>query len=457
MQDDQQIILTPRWTPLHFHAEQRRYFTSPKRFNIAHAGRRSGKTEIAKRRQILRAMRFDKPQGRFVFAAPTHRQAIKIFWDDIVAMVPDYALFNGKRNRESISLSYRTIKLWNGAILEVCGLDVPERIEGPTLDGFVGDEFGNMKSTIWELNVRPALSTLGRPGEAILLGVPEGRNHYFQLAEDMRNDPEWDIFTWHTSEINPEEAEKAKRGIASLAYAQEYGGEFVSFEGKCYYAFDPELNTPPTGERILYDPNYPLAFSWDFNRTPGNCTISQELPASKFPWLIKRNQGRDRGLVTCVIDEVFLQQASNTEKICDILVERWASIHKGQLILYGDATGGAKKSSSVAGSDWDIISAKLDGPFNIDERVPKSNPLVRVRINTVNARLVSTDGYIGTIVDRKCKFLIRDFESVSCDNEGDILKADSKSLLTHISDGFGYMVCREYPLGGGEAWSNQGF
>ncbi len=269
-------LLTPRWYPLHPHAGQQAYFESQKRFNIAHSGRRSGKTEIAKRRQVLRALRFDKPQGRFVFAAPTHRQAVKIFWQDLVDMIPQWALFNGKK---SISLSYRTIKLWNGAVLEVCGMDVPARIEGPPLDSFVGDEFGNMKPQIWELNVRPALSTIGRPGSAILLGVPEGRNHYFQLVEDMRDDPEWDIFSWHTDSINPSEAEKAKQSIASLAYEQEYGGGFVSFEGKCYYAFDSELNVAPDGERILYDPNYPLDFSWDFNRTPGNCSISQELPA----------------------------------------------------------------------------------------------------------------------------------------------------------------------------------
>ncbi len=461
MPNEQSQILTaehtPRWTPFHFHAEQNKYAKSTKRFIIAHAGRRSGKTEIAKRRAIRRAMQFDKPQGRFIFAAPTHRQAIKIFWDDLIAMVPDFALYNGRRNRESVSLSYRTIKLRNGAVLEVCGMDQPARIEGPPLDSFVGDEFGNMKPNIWELNVRPALSTLGRPGVATLLGVPEGRNHYFQLTEDMRDDPEWDIFTWHTSEINPEEAEKAKRGIASLAYAQEYGGEFVSFAGKCYYAFNPDLNVAPDGERILYDPNYPLDFSWDFNRTPGNCSISQELPASKFPWLIARNQGKNRGKVTCVIDEVFLQQASNTEKVCDILVKRWAETHKGLTRLFGDATGGAKKSSSVAGSDWDIIDAKLGGPFNLESNVAKSNPPVRVRINAANARLVSTDGYISTILDKKCKFLIRDFESVSCDNDGDILAADKKSLLTHISDAFSYHVAEEFPIGGGEAWSNRGF
>lgn len=453
IQMDINSALTDRWTQLHYHPEQYRYFTSKKRFNIAHAGRRGGKTEIAKRRQIIRAMKFDKPQGRFVFGAPTHRQAQDIFWDDVVAMVPRWALFNGTK---SISLSYRRIKLWNGANLEVVGLDKPERIEGPPLDGFVGDEFGNFKTTVWEENIRPALSTLGRPGEATLLGVPEGRNHYFQLVEDAKDDEEWDIFTWHTSEINPEEAEKARGSLATLVYSQEYGGEFVSFSGRCYYAFDEDLNCPPDGERILYNPSYPLDFSWDFNRVPGNCSISQELPADSFPWLIKRNQGKSRGLITCVIDEVFLQQASNTEKICDILLDKWKH-HKGVVRLFGDATGGAKKSSSVAGSDWDIIDAKLSEPFNTEDCYTKSNPLVRVRINTVNSRLCATDGYIGTIIDRKCKFLIRDFESVSCDEEGGIQKSDIKSLLTHISDGIGYKICVEHPLGGGETWSNREF
>ncbi|KKL11008.1 hypothetical protein LCGC14_2550110, partial [marine sediment metagenome] len=44
------MFRTPRWTKLIYHAEQQRYLKSKKRFNIAHAGRRGGKTEIAKRR-----------------------------------------------------------------------------------------------------------------------------------------------------------------------------------------------------------------------------------------------------------------------------------------------------------------------------------------------------------------------------------------------------------------------
>lgn len=426
-----------------FHPEQYKYYTSSVRFNIAHAGRRGGKTELAKRRLIIRALKCQRPQGRFVFGAPTHRQAIDIFWDDTIAMIPKAAL-------SSVSLSYRKIKLFNGATIEISGLDKPERIEGPPLDGFVGDEFGNFKSTVWAQNIRPALSTIDRPGWADLIGVPEGKNHYFHLVEDAIGKDDWRVWTWHTNEINPEEAERAKGDLDVITYNQEYGGEFVSFKGKTYYSFSSELNCPPEGERILYNPDYPLCFCFDFNRIPGNCAILQELPAPD--WLIRRNKGANRGFVVCGIDEIFLIQDSNTEKICDLLIERWGQ-HKGMVYLYGDATGGAKQSSGVKGSDWDIIKAKFADKFNTEYRIKSCNPPVRVRINSVNSKLLAADGYIGVIIDRKCKYLIRDLESVTCDDNGDILKTDTKSLLTHISDAFGYYIYREFPFGGGGAFS----
>lgn len=440
---------TPRWTKLKRHPIQQLYWLSRTRFNIAHAGRRGGKTEIAKRRLIVRALNFDRPQGRFVFGAPTHRQAVDIFWDDLIAFISRDWLYG--RTIRSISTSYRRVKLINGATIEVVGLDKPERIEGPPLDGFVGDEFGNFKPTVWGSNLRPALSTLGRPGWADLIGVPEGKNHYFQLAEDAKDKDDWSIFTWKTAEINPVEAENAKSDLDILTYSQEYGGEFVSFKGKCYYAFNKELNCPPDGERVIYNPAYPLDLCFDFNRIPGNCVISQELPTPN--WLLALNKGRGNGITTCAIDEIFITKDSNTAKICDILLERWGH-HKGLVRLYGDASGGAKVSSAVSGSDWDIIKGKFDGKFNYEPCYRKGNPPVRVRINSVNSRLVAADGTIGTIIDKKCKYLIRDLEGVTCDDQGNIQKSDVKSLLTHISDGFGYKIEVLYPFGGDDnAWS----
>ena len=443
------MVLTPRWTALVPHKEQVRFYSSPARFNIAHAGRRGGKTEISKRRLIKRALRCTRGDGRYVFGAPTHTQAVKIFWDDTLAMVPKWALLNGQR---SISKSYRHVRLMNGACIEVAGLDRPERIEGPPLDGFVGDEYGNFRSEVWPQHVRPALSTLNRPGWADLIGVPEGRNHYFQLTQDVKDKKDWDIFTWLTSEINPEEAESARGDLDELTYSQEYEGAFVSFKGKAYYAFDMELSCPPDGKRVIYDSRYPLIFCHDFNRVPGNCLIAQELPC--HDWLVKRNNGQNRGTVTCAIDEIFLRQDSNTEKVCDILIQRW-SHHTGIVYLHGDATGGARVSSGVAGSDWDIVNSKLSPVFNIKERYPKANPSIRVRINSANTRLRSADGYVGCIIDKKgCPMLIRDFESVTCNDAGEIEKKEA--LLTHITDAFTYYLVEEYPCGGGHKFSSQG-
>lgn len=424
--------LTSRWTPLMHHPVQQAYWASKTRFNISHAGRRSGKTELAKRKLVKRALSFSMPGGRFVFGAPTHRQVTKIYWDDVKALVPIWALENGKR---SISESLKTIRLKNSAIIELIGMDEPARIEGPPLDGFVGDEFGNFKPKVWSQNVRPALSTIGRPGWADLIGVPEGKNHYFQLAEDAKELEDWSVFTWTTYELNPGEADKAKGELDELTYQQEYDGRFVSFKGRAYYCYDKSLHVPPEGQMPQYVGAYPLILCHDFNRIPGTCVIVQELPSPD--WLIIKNAGKAE-TVSVVLDEIFFQQDSTTEKVCDEIIRRW-KIHRGDVHLYGDASGGAKTSQGVQGSDWDIIHAKLSPVFKLRKKYPRANPHVRPRINAVNSRLKSADGHIRVLIHPKCKYLQRDLESVTCDDAGDIEKG-KEAMLTHISDGFGYYL-----------------
>ena len=421
-------MLTNRWTTLIHHPVQQAYWKSLTRFNISHAGRRSGKTELAKRKLVKKAISCLTPQGRFVLSAPTHRQATKIFWDDVKALVPRWALQNGLR---SISESYRTIRLKNGTQIEIIGLDAAERIEGPPLDGFVGDEFGNFKPTVWAQNIRPALSTLGRPGWADLIGVPEGKNHYFTLVEDAKQMKDWSVFTWETYEINPDEAKDAETELDELTFNQEYKGQFISFKGITYYSFDKERHVGS----VKYNPDFPLILCHDFNRIPGTCVICQEQPS---PDWLKVRQGS--GEVTAVIGEVFLKQDSTTEKVCQILKKDWGH-HKGEVHLYGDASGGAKTSQGVRGSDWDIIQAQL-ASWDLRIRYPKANPHIRVRINSVNSRLKSADNKIHVIIDPTVKMLVRDFEGVTCNDAGEIEK--NEAMLTHISDGFGYYITKKF-------------
>lgn len=431
-------MLTSRWTQLEYHSVQQKYWKSGTRFNVCHAGRRSGKTELAKRKIVRKALCCTRPRGRFVCGAPTHRQAVEIFWDDLEDLIPKWAIARPP------SLSSRTFFLKNGCKIQVLGLDKPERIEGPPLDGFIGDEFGNFKEGAWEKNVRPALSTKNRPGWADLIGVPEGKNHYFTLTEDAKELPDWNVFTWTTYEIDPEEAEAARSDVDELTFNQEYGGEFVSFKGLAYYAYS-KMNNPPEGVQVIYDPNLPLIFCHDFNRRPGTCLICQE--QAPPDWLKLRNGGKIRGNCIVVIDEIFIRSDSTTERVCDELIKRWAH-HNLEVLVHGDATGGAKTSQGVAGSDWDIIRSKLKDIFKLRERWPRSNPPIRTRLNSMNTQLRSADGYINVVIDPvKTPMICRDFEGVTCDDEGNLEK--NEAMLSHISDAVSYYVHAAHPFGGG--------
>ena len=62
-------ILNHRWNPLNYHAVQQAFWICPARYQICPAGRRSGKTEIGKRKLVKAACGFHKHHnGRFIAA-----------------------------------------------------------------------------------------------------------------------------------------------------------------------------------------------------------------------------------------------------------------------------------------------------------------------------------------------------------------------------------------------------
>src|SRR5262245_52961807 len=252
-------LLPPRWTKLRYHAVQLAYFNSPHRFNTVPAGRRSGKTERAKRKLVLRGWRAATPWvPRFFAGAPTRDQAKRIFWDDLKALV-------GRDMMLDLSESDLMIKGLSGVEWWVIGLDKPERMEGQPWDGGVLTEMGNMKPTAWPMNIRPALSD--RKGWCDLEGVPEGRNHYYDLDRAARAQmqalgaaSEWGSYSWPSADIlPPEEIEAARRDLDELTFQQEYEASFVSFEGRAYYAFNEATHTAP----LQYDAKQPLALCFD--------------------------------------------------------------------------------------------------------------------------------------------------------------------------------------------------
>src|SRR5690606_13519334 len=146
--------------------------------------------------------------------------------------------------------------------------------------------------------------------------------------------------------------------------------------------------------------------------------------------------------------EVYIPRNSNTPAVCRKLAEDWKD-HRGHVFCYGDATGGARGSAKVDGSDWDLVKRELLPAFTgrLYFRVPESNPAERVRVNAVNTRFKAGDGTVRMMVDpSRCPHLVKDFEGVRT-LEGGSGEIDKKAdpALTHISDAAGYYVAKDFP------------
>lgn len=436
--------LPPRWYPLRYHPVQSRLYHDRVRFKVVPAGRRSGKTELAKRKLVECGtdLEIDAPDAHFIAAAPVHHQAKRIFWKDLKALSPKWFV---RKIRESELL----IEYANGADLRVVGMDKPERVEGDPIDGIVLDEYGNMKEKAWKENVRPALDTPGRiPGWAWLIGVPEGRNHYWKRAKyaQRRDIPNWAYYHWISADIvDPDILAEARTELDPLTYQQEFEGSFVNFQGRAYYAFDSSIHAV---ERLSYEPGAALTFCFDFNVDPGVCAVAQEQ-------MYRGVNPRVDDYFTAFIGEVWIPRNSNTLKVGKKLIADWAH-HKGDVLCYGDATGGARGTAKVQGSDWELLrnmfkEAMQSGRVKwnrVKFNVPRGNPKERARLNAVNSRILAVDGTIRLLVDPvKASHLVDDFEGVVLleGGSGEIDKDDNDEL-THISDGAGYYIAERWPL-----------
>ncbi len=366
----------------------------------------------------------------FVAAAPTHAQAKKIFWRDLKALAPKECL--------SYTLDGElTLQFKHGPRITVLGLDVPERIEGPALDGIILDEFANMKEEVWAEHVRPALSTSDRPpGWGWFIGVPEGRNHYYQLCKEAerKDRPDWASFNWPSSDIiESAEIAVARNEMDPLIYSQEYEGSFVSFMGRAYHQFDRDIHAI---HRLHYDPTLPLIFCFDFNVSPGVAVVLQE-------------QELDGKAITAVIGEVHIPKGSNTIRVCRKLKDDWKH-HSGKVLCYGDSSGGNRVTSGIAGSDWDLIRGELSRRWeNVSVRVPKKNPPVRSRVNAVNARLKSHNEELHMLVDpENAPKTVEDLDGVVVieGTGGEIDKSEKYKDITHLSDALGYYIHRKHPM-----------
>jgi phage terminase large subunit len=219
----------------------------------------------------------------------------------------------------------------------------------------------------------------------------------------------------------PDFYERLKGSYDEKFYQQEVLGRYLHMRvGLVYHTFDRKDHV----KEMNADPNLPLLWALDFNVDPMSSVVAQI------------HRGR-----IWALDEIVLRHAS-TEEACARFQEGFGG-HAAGIVVYGDASGNNVQTTGC--SDYQIMRQffRANDGVPVEFRVPKANPLVRDRVNLMNAKMRPASGEIQLFVHGRCKELIKDLEQVTYKEDSNLIDKERDRSRTHLSDALGYLVWQE--------------
>lgn len=429
-----------RWYPLKEHPVQRALIEAVGngiRFPLVPAGRRSGKTERAKR--FVAKLALANPNEMYFIAAPTYAQVKRAYWADMKLLC--LTSMASKDPSESDLIIF----LDNGTQVHLIGLDKPQRIEGSFWSGGVIDEIADTKEGAWEVNIRPALDTFNpqRPDYRAwcwLIGVPEGLNHYYDMVQKAESgaDPESKVFHWKSSEILPPDMiAAAKRTMSAKQFRQEYEAAFEGSLGRIYEDYDKFNHTTA---RI--EPHEQLLWMHDQNYTPLSSAVGVRRP---MPQTDEEKRARKPPVdALYLLDEVVLTSAVSKQSATEF-VDKFKDHANKHVLIYGDPSGRAGEKHAHASDYTDIEDVLRAHNWAFTRKVKQAHPAIKDRQNAVRAKVRTADGFRSLFVNP--------FSAPWCDKglatvqlqEGSAFQEDQKNKHQHITTAIGYCIDVEWP------------
>ena len=238
-------------------------------------------------------------------------------------------------------------------------------------------------------------------------------------------------------------------------YQQEVGGEYLNISsGQVYYAFDRRRHVAPQ----QYTPGLPICWALDFNVNPMCSVIAQVIDTTSH---FDRMNGRTfKKLV--ILDEICLPDSHINQACAEFVrrTEKWTKNGPVLVELYGDATG--RQRQHGGSTNWKMVQDffGFQSGYRINQNnIDRSNPLVKDRVNSVNAALSNARGEQSVWMDPQCNELRKDLEQcvwkadMSGNLVGDIDEKDSKR--THVSSALGYLIWKQLPVKSTGGFSNK--
>lgn len=232
--------------------------TNNKRWNVAVAHRRAGKTVACVQKITKAALECPLSNGRYAYVAPLFNQAKDVAWTYIKA----YARQLGGDINES---ELRVDLPQSGARIRLYGADNPDRLRGLYLDGVVMDEYADMRPSVWGEIVRPMLAD--RQGWATFIGTPKGRNEFHDIWDRAQRDERWFSLMLRASEtgiLSPAELIDARQGMTQEQYDQEFECSFEAAILGAYYGKEvADADREGRITELPIEPLLPVHTSWD--------------------------------------------------------------------------------------------------------------------------------------------------------------------------------------------------
>lgn len=408
--DGVRTAFKPPTNTLFLHEKQMEVYRHPARFKVVVAGRRWGKSSLAKT-CIIRYAR--KPKRLIWYVAPSYRMAKQIMWPELVEAIPRAWV---RKYNETIL----TLTLVNGTKIELKGADNPDSLRGVGIHYLVMDEFQDIDMEAWTKVLRPTLASTG--GHALFIGTPKAYNGLYQLwelgqREDAKAWASWQFPTITSPFIPLEEIEAARSDMDEKSYRQEFLAAFEVMSGRVYHCFDRKDHVRP----LEFNPSLPIWIGQDFNIDPMSSVVCQPQPDGTL-W---------------AVDEIILPQ-SNTQELCDELERRYWR-YLDNIVIYPDPAG-AYRGHQRGESDLDIFRER---GFK-KQKYRRKHPPVADRINAVNRMLRAADGKVRLQIDPRCKKLIEALDQTQYLPGG--REVDKTRGVEHPADALGYLIEFEYPL-----------
>jgi hypothetical protein len=411
-----------RWYKLKDHPVQTALVNDKVRFKVVPAGRRSGKTERAKRFVVREAMQIPGP---YFVATPTRDQTKRIYWGDLKRLALT-SIYSKKPSESELIIPFP-----NGSTIHLIGLDKPQRMEGIPWVGGIIDEIADTKEGSWQENISPALDTVNPEmpdyrAWCWLIGVPAGLNHYYEMSEYAKKsgDPDWKCYEWHSADILPPDVIKAaKNRLSARQFRQEYEASFETALGKIYEDYAKANYTTET-----IKPHEQLMWFHDFNYTPLSSGI-----------------GVRRGEAFYILDEIILESAVARQSALEF-VDKFRGHNNKSLVLYGDPAGRAGEKHGHSSDYTEMEQVLRQNGWKVERKVKNAAPAIKDRQNAVRAKICNANGHVSLFVNRsKCQYVDKGLATVQI-KKGSTFLEDDSNKYQHITTAIGYCVDYEWPI-----------